>query len=305
MTTHAVLGAQGAVGAATVEAIQQAGLTAKALTSRDADVRNTKQLIRALEGVDIVYNCVGIPYDSVAWENTYPIMSRALVRACQKNGTKLVYLDNAYLYGPAPLPIPFDETTSRKTTTRKGIARRAGVEIFMDAHSRGKLQVTIGRAADFYGPGALNSLFYISFLEKMLKGQKPVTTVPKNHRHTYAFTEDIARALVTLGTTDDAYGEEFHLPVGPAVTVGEMAAHFNSSLGTNLKPLHLPAIAFRLLSYFNPLLSEMQEMSYQFETDYVMDDTKYRQRFPDFISTSYETGVSKMVDYFRSRISSD
>lgn len=42
-------------------------------------------------------------------------------------------------------------------------------------------------------------------------------------------------------------------------------------------------------------------MSYQYKTDYIMSDTKFRQRFPDFTSTSYEDGVTAMVDHFRAR----
>lgn len=118
--------------------------------------------------------------------------------ACARTGTNIVYLDNVYLYGPAPLSVPFDETTPRMPPSRKGRARKAAVEIVMDAHRAGRVRATVGRAADFYGPGAVHSPFYISFLKNMLKGKAPQVAMPEGPRHSYAYTADVGRALVTL-----------------------------------------------------------------------------------------------------------
>jgi nucleoside-diphosphate-sugar epimerase len=170
----------------------------------------------------------------------------------------------------------------------------------MAAHRAGRVKATVGRAADFYGPGALNSPFYISFLESMLKGKPPQVVMPEGPRHTYAYTGDMGRGLVELALDESTYGDEFHLPVGPAVKVSEMAALFNKELGTSLKVSHIPDIVLGGLSLFKPLIREVHEMSYQYKTDYIMSDRKFRQRYPEFVSTSYQDGVAAMVAHFRS-----
>ncbi|GGZ15652.1 hypothetical protein GCM10007049_04780 [Echinicola pacifica] len=54
----------------------------------------------------------------------------------------------------------------------------------------------------------------------------------------------------------------------------------------------------KILPLFIPVLSETKEMEYQFEQKYIMSDKKFRQRFPDFKSCSYPTGVNHMVNSF-------
>jgi nucleoside-diphosphate-sugar epimerase len=300
MGYHAVLGGDGAIGGATLQAIKARGLDGKALTRADANAMKADELVRVLDGAEVVYNCVGLPYSSDLWTVGFPAISNALVTACEKVGAKIVYFDNVYLYGPAPLPVPFDEETSRIPPSRKGKARKTAVEIVMAAHRAGRVKATVGRAADFYGPCALNSPFYINFLENMLKGKPPQVAMPEGPLHTYAYTVDMGRGLVELALDESAYGDEFHLPVGPAVKVSEMAGLFNRELGTSLKVIHVPDIVLRGLSLFKPLIREVQEMSYQYKTDYIMSDRKFRQRYPEFASTSYQDGVAAMVAHFRS-----
>lgn len=299
MGVHAVLGAGGAVGRATLQAIEAHGLDAKALRQADADATDAEALIRVLGDADVVYHCVGLPYASALWARGFPAMSEALVTACERTGTAIVYLDNVYLYGPAPLPVPFDEETPRHPPSRKGAARKRAVEIVMNAHRAGRVRAVVGRAADFYGPGAVNSPFYISFLENILRGRPPQVVMPEGPLHTYAYTGDIGRALVALALDDVAFGEEFHLPVGPPMRVSDMAALFNAELGTDLAPRHIPDLALRGLALFTPLLREVREMRYQYRTDYILCDRKFRDRFPDFAPTPYRDGVAAMVRAFR------
>jgi nucleoside-diphosphate-sugar epimerase len=300
MGFHAVLGGDGAIGRATVSALQARDLDARALTRADADATDTAALLKVLNGAEVVYNCVGLRYNSALWTTGFPAISNALVAACEKVGARIVYFDNVYLYGPAPLSAPFDEETPRVPPSKKGKARKSAVEIVMAAHRAGRVQATVGRAADFYGPGAVNSPFYISFLENMLKGKPPQVAMPEGPVHTYAYTLDMGHALVELALDEVAYGQEFHLPVGPAVKVSDIAALFNKELGTSLKVTHIPDIVLQGLSLANSLVREVQEMSYQYKTDYVMSDAKFRSRFAGFQPTSYADGVAAMVEHFRS-----
>ncbi len=299
MGFHAVLGGNGAIGRATLAEILARGLDARALTRSDADARDADALKKALEGAEVVYVCVGLPYNSAIWTTGFPAISDALVAACEEVGARIVYFDNAYLYGPAPLPVPFDEETPRHPPSKKGKARKTAVEVIMAAHRAGRVQTTVGRAADFYGPGAVNSPFYFSFLENMLEGRSPRVAMPEGPVHTYAYTNDMGRGLVELALDEGACGEEFHLPVGPPVKVSDMAALFNKELGTSLKVLHIPDVVLSGLALVSPLIREVQEMRYQYKTDYVMSDAKFRSRFPQFTVTSYADGVAAMVQHFQ------
>jgi nucleoside-diphosphate-sugar epimerase len=162
-----------------------------------------------------------------------------------------------------------------------------------------EIEALIGRSADFYGPKAVNSILYISFLEEMLRGKKPQLVFPTDVPHTFSYTEDNAKALVDLATNPSVYGEVWHLPVGKPITLEEVQSIFNKNLNTNLKASVLPKPMIEILKLFISPLREVSEMIYQFKTPYIMSDAKFISKFPNFKTTSYEEGISKMVNSFK------
>ena len=296
---HIVMGASGAVGSATLNALLEAGLPAKGIGRAEADARDPAALTNALSGASHIYFCVGLPYDRNVWREGFPRMASALVKACKATTARLIFLDNVYMYGPKPLPVPFDENTAFDPPSVKGHVRKETTEILLKAHEKGDIQLTIGRAADFYGPGAINSVLYTGFLENMLAGKAPQLVIPEGPVHTYAFTPDLGRALAALGQDAGTMGETFHLPVGKPVRVSDLVETMNAKLRLSVRASHMTPFMLRLLSLFVPILKEVREMNYQFEADYIMDDQKFLQRYPDFEKTSYSDGIAQTIEFFR------
>ena len=87
-----------------------------------------------------------------------------VINACIETNATLIFFDNVYMYGPSPLTIPFDENHPQKPSTKKGLARKQTADLLLKAIDENKLKAVIARSADFYGPFAVNSSFYISFL---------------------------------------------------------------------------------------------------------------------------------------------
>lgn len=302
-----VLGASGSVGRAVVEELLNRGLPVRAVSrSLDkpgvatvpADLLQPYEAQRAIEGSTHVYLCVGLPYTAKVWQRDWPVLMRNVIAACSANAARLIFLDNVYMYGPAPLQVPFDENHPQQPVSEKGKARKKTLNLLKNAMKEGEVEALIGRSADFYGPYATNSMLYVSFLERMLKGKAPQLLFPPDVPHTYSDTVDIGRALVALALAEDAYGQAWHLPVNPPITMEEATAIFNQHLGTALKASMMPFWVQRLLSLFIPPLREVREMNYQFRSPYIMSDQKFRERFPDFAVTGYEEGLGRMVQHF-------
>ena len=305
---HTVLGASGAVGRAVVDELLRKELPVRAISrSMDkpgvetvpADLLQPYEAQRALEGSTHVYLCVGLPYSAKVWKRDWPVLMRNVIAACKAYGARLIFLDNVYMYGPAPLQVPFDESHPQRPVSKKGEARKATLDLLQNAMDAGDVQAVIGRCADFYGPYATNSLLYVTFLERMLKGKAPQVLFPTDVPHTYTEVVDAGHALVELGLAADTYGQAWHLPVGRPITIEEITAIFNRHLGTAFKPTMIPDFAQRLLGLFVPPVREVREMSYQFKRPYIMDDSKFRKRFPNFEDTDYETGLGQMVRFFK------
>lgn len=305
---HTVLGANGAVAMAVIKELQTRNLPVRAVSRNpkakgadcvSADLLKKDETISAVKGSAYVYLCVGLPYRAEIWERDWEIVMSNVIDACEEADARLIFLDNIYMYGPAPLPVPFDENTSQHPQTRKGKVRRRIANLFLSAMEEGRVKGLIGRSADFYGEGAVYSPFYISFLERMLKGKAPRSIAFPGVKHTYADVMDNGLALVELALAEDAYGQVWHLPVGEAVTIEEMTALFNQALGTSHKVSFMPGFLKKILSLFIPMLKEALEMSYQFEHPYIMSWEKFGKRFPEFRVTSGQEGVQKMAEYFQ------
>ncbi len=304
---HTVLGASGAMGSAVVNELLSRELKVRAVqrtpsnnlpVTIPADLLKPSEALKAIKGSGYVYLCVALPYNSKSWQN-WPVLMQNVLDACVVADANLIFLDNVYMYGPAPLQVPFDELHPQKPVSVKGQFRKKTADMLMEAISGKKVNALIGRSADFYGPKAIYSPFYFSFLERMLHGKSPQSLNKSGVRHTYAYTVDNARALVQLALEPSAYGQVWHLPAGEAITIGEITEMFSKILGTNHKTSFMPPLMRRMLSLFIPILKEVGEMMYQFDSEYVISWEKFKSKFPDFKVTTYEEGIREMVNSFR------
>ncbi|MDZ4793991.1 MAG: NAD-dependent epimerase/dehydratase family protein [Bacteroidota bacterium] len=305
---HTVLGASGATGRAVVQELQKRKLSIRAverttkingIDTVEADLLNKNEAIKAIQDSSFVYLCVGLPYRSDIWLKNWPLIIKNVIDACVATNAKLIFFDNIYMYGPPPLTIPFDENHLQHPTTKKGIARKQTADLLLEVMKDKKIDAVIGRSADFYGPFAVNSLFYISFLERMLQKKVPQVIATSGVKHTYAYAVDNGKALVLLALEPAANGQVYHLPVGEPKTIEEIASIFNKELGTTFNVSFLPPFMRKILSLFIPVLKEAGEMLYQFNNEYIMSFDKFKKQFPEFKVTSYEEGIKEMVRNFK------
>ena len=308
---HLVLGGSGGVGQGVVKELITRGLPVKAVErSKDvkgvetikADLLDAGQAKQAIAGAEFVYLCIGLPYFGAYWTENWPKVMTNVVEACAATNAKLIFLDNIYMYGPAPLPVPFDENTSKEPTSVKGLARKVTEQILLDAMAAGKVKAVIGRSADFYGPAAVNTLFYSRLFTRIAAGKAPQWVGSVTARHTYSYTLDNGRALVELALDDSCYGQTWHLPVGQPIDVAQVLEMFNKEFNAQYKLAVIPRFMNIILSAFMSQLKELKEMAYEFNDEYVMSDVKFRQHFPAFQVTSYQQGIKEMVAAYKESV---
>jgi nucleoside-diphosphate-sugar epimerase len=305
---HVVLGGSGATGRAVISALQTKKLQVRAVErskkvegveSVFADLLDQSEASEAIKDASHVYLCVGLPYRSDVWQRDWPKLMQSIINACAENNARLIFFDNIYMYGPGPLSIPFDEKSPQHPTTNKGKARKETADLLLNAHKSGKVNALIGRSADFYGPNAINSPFYISFIERINKGKNPQVLAKKGMPHTYAYSLDNGRALVELALNNSAYGQVWHLPVGEPITIDNAITMMNRIMGSSFKASYMPRSMLGLISIIVPPVKEVKEMLYQFDNPYVMSDKKFKNQYPNFHTTSYEDGFKAMIDSFK------
>ena len=62
-----------------------------------ADLSNPETVDKAIAGSEVVYLVVGLDYKLNVWEEQWPKLMRAVLDACVKYKSRLVFFDNVYM----------------------------------------------------------------------------------------------------------------------------------------------------------------------------------------------------------------
>jgi nucleoside-diphosphate-sugar epimerase len=275
-----------------------AGEAEPGLTWMSGNLLETSFADDACRGAAVVYHCVSPPrYDR--WLSDLPPLFAAITGAAERAGARLVLLDNVYMYGHAQGKA-YTEDTAMQPCSEKGRLRAELAQDLLDKQARGELELAIGRAADFFGPGSVTTaVFHQRFFDQLAAGKKVDMTGNPDAKHSYSYTPDVARGLAVLGTSPESWGKIWHLPVAFQGTTRELAQHFATALGQSLRIRPVPRWMLHLLGVFSPLIRATIEMSYQFEEDYTVDDTRFRETFgigPDVGPTELAEAVRATLE---------
>jgi len=255
-----------------------------------ADLSDATQVEKAIEGSEVVYLLVGFDYNIKVWQNKWPKLMRATIDACVKHKAKLVFFDNVYMYDINAIP-HMTENSVINPPSKKGAVRKEVAGMLLSEVKSGKLTALIARSADFYGPNNHKSFLIEVVYKNMKKGKKPNWFIDANKKHSFTYTPDAAKATALLGNTVDAYNQVWHLPTDKSTLTGkEMIALFAKEMNVETKVFILPMWLLKILGLFIPIMKEMPEMMYQYDSDYVFDSSKFDERF-NFKTTTYQEGV--------------
>ena len=219
------------------------------------DIGNPEFAREVCRGAQAIYLCAKPPYSEMA-DKFQPIMDGA-IEAAAATGARLIYADSLYAYGLVSGPLT--EDLPYAATGRKGKARAQLAIQLMAAHKSGKVQATIGRASDFYGPGVVQSTVGERVFGFALAGKAASVTGNPDVLHTYTFIDDFAKGLVTLGEHDEALGQTWHVPSAEAVTTRDFIALIFEELEKPVKIQVAPRWLISLLGVFDPVIREVPE----------------------------------------------
>jgi nucleoside-diphosphate-sugar epimerase len=182
------------------------------------DVSTPAGAAAACEEASAVYHCVQPPYHR--WAEELPPINRAIAAAAASQGAKLVLADNLYMYGPIAGPI--SETSPQQPSSKKGRLRKEAADALLREHDAGRLRLTIGRAADYFGPGGRNSIAGEPVFGAAVAGTAVRWPASADQPRSFSYVPDLARALVTLGENDAADGKAWILPHASPLTAREL-----------------------------------------------------------------------------------
>ncbi|WP_258171239.1 NAD-dependent epimerase/dehydratase family protein [Paenibacillus sp. R14(2021)] len=261
-----------------------------------ADLMNLDQAKAAIKGATLVYQCTQPPYHQ--WEGRFERLQENIIAAVMITGAKLVAAENVYMYGDVEGEI--HEGLPYAEQTKKGRIRAMLANQLLEMHHRGKLQAVLGRGSDFFGPGVTDSSAGERMFQPLLRGKAASVIGEPDRKHTFTFIDDFGKALVTLGQTEDAYGEAWHVPNVDAIAVKEFVELAAQLAGVDAKIKPMGKGMLRFGGLFIPAARESIEMYYQFEKDFVVSSRKFTDRFRQR-ATPLEESLAATIDWYRDR----
>jgi nucleoside-diphosphate-sugar epimerase len=273
------------------EATVPAGVEVLAGDASDPDFAR-----KAAEGAAVIYNMLNPPYDK--WPELFPPLQAGVLEGATAAGAKLVVMENLYMYGDTGGK-PLTEDMPYSAHTKKGGVRARMSRDLMDAHEKGRVQVAIGRASDYFGPRATwQSMLGERLIPAALEGKAAQVIGNPDLPHTFSYIPDIGKALVTLGTHDKALGQAWHIPNAPTKTTRELIQMVYAETGHPPKIQVAPKLILRAMGLFNPGIRELMEMMYEFEQPFIVDHSKFEAAFGNH-ATSLETAIHDTVQWYR------
>lgn len=306
---HVVLGT-GAVGGALANQLAAQGKSVRAVNRSGArkgfpesveivaaDLTHPHQARSAVQGATVTYQCTQPAYHR--WAQEFPTLQAGIVDAAASAGSRLVILDNLYAYGD-PKGEVITEASPETATTKKGAVRRAITQAALEAHTQGRLQVTVARPSNYFGPG-------YALTESMVFGRalagKPMQWLGRQDQpHSFSYTPDVARALANLGSSDQGWGKVWIAPVMPPITIADFSAAVWDAAGQSGKPKvqSIRGRGLSALAVFMPVLRETKEMMFEWDRPYVADASAFERAF-DFTPTSFAEAMSASIASARAK----
>ncbi len=270
-------------------------MLAEGVDWRVADVTDREAATDAAKGASVIYQCLNASYTQ--WPKLFPPLQRGVLTAAERTGALLVSLENVYGYGPTGGK-PMTEDLPLLATTAKGRTRAAMTQELLDAADAGRVQIAIGRASDFFGPGVTESTLGKQVFAKAVSGKRADFIGNPDLPHTYSYVPDIAAGLATLGTDARAAGQVWHLPGPDTGTTRAILQLVAAELGQPVGIRAVPKLLVRALGLVSPMMRGLAEMSYEFDEPFILDTTKFRNTFGAG-GTPLVTAVAETVAWYR------
>jgi nucleoside-diphosphate-sugar epimerase len=303
---HVVIGASGGTGSALVRELVRRGRQVRAVNRSGrlrapdevqvmaGDATDPERMREVCRGAGVVYNAVNVPF--LQWRESFPPAVDGVLAGAREAGARMVFVDDTWMYGRVSAPMT--EDLPYRPVSNKGVLRAWLAERVLAAHAAGHVRTVIGRAPELYGP-AVESVLGRNTFRPALGNGRAVWFGDLDQPLGPMFIDDFAHGLADLGEHDAALGRAWHLPTPAPTTARAFLRLIFAQVRRPIRVVRIGATAARVLGVALPVAREGAEMLYQFRQPHSVDATAYRNVFGPGRVTSYEEGIRRTLDWYR------
>jgi len=261
-----------------------------AVEKQSVDVLDADATLRAIEGCDLVYDCIGLPGDQM---HLHPVTARNIAGALRHSKARCVQVSSYWAYYPQ-VQTEMNESHSRSGGPPWVRYRREAEDVLCEAGA------AILHLPDFYGPHV-----HVSTLQNALNEAASGKTVNwlgrADVQREYVYVSDAMRIAVEIGARVEAFGEHWCLP-GSGPLSGRQAMDIaGRHLGRQIKLRSAGMMTLRIVGLFNKDLRGLLQVA----RDY-MKPVRYdvRKLLGSQQINSYEFGIDQTLAWIASTLRS-
>jgi nucleoside-diphosphate-sugar epimerase len=245
----------------------------------------------AAAGIETLVYMVGVNY----WQfELHPALMRKTLEGAIAAGVKnIVLIGTVYPYGRAKAN-PVREDHPREPHTFKGRMRKAQEDLVMQAHAEGKINATVLRLPDFYGPGVEASLLHGAAVAAVNGGTADMIG-PIDRPHEFVFVPDVGPVVARLAATPAAFGKIWNFAGAGVTSQRELVSEMESQTGNKLALRVAGKTMLRVIGIWKPFMREMVEMHYLLTDPLLMDDSALQRLIGPIRKTPYAEGIRQTL----------
>ena len=247
-----------------------------------ADATDEAETARAVDGCDVVYDCIGLPGDLIA---QHPVTARNIAKAIQQTGARCVQISSYWAYLPI-VKLPLTEEHPRTDGPLWARYRREAEDILQDAGA------CVLHLPDFYGPYVHVSTMQNALMDAV--NDRPMNWIgAADVDHELIYVPDAMRIAAEIATHDEAYAQRYVLP-GSGTVTGAEVAHLAGGKLRAASPMLL-----RIVSLFDKNLRSFMPMVPHYAKTITYDASKLHALIGTTKMTPYADGIRETLDSLR------
>jgi nucleoside-diphosphate-sugar epimerase len=250
-----------------------------------ADALDAGALRRALDGREVVFDCIGLPADRMA---DHPRAARSLAAALAATGARCVKVSSYWSFLPVQR-LPMTEEHPRTGGPPWSLLRREAEDVLRAAGA------AVVHLPDFYGP-----LVHTSTLQNPLRDAvagKPMTWIgARDVGREYVFVPDAMVAVAALSERDEAWGESWIVPGPGPITPSEVARIAGRHLDRETRVRVAGPLLLRIGALFSRSLRSFLPMVPDYARPLHYDGSKLRGLLDEIPVTPYDEAIPATLD---------
>ncbi|MDT2644465.1 NAD-dependent epimerase/dehydratase family protein [Enterococcus dongliensis] len=210
--------------------------------------KNTFDYIFHFAAVASVADSVERPVDTHQINFESVLMLLELVRKYQKNLKRLIFSSSAAVYGDEPT-LPKKEESAICPLTPYAIDKFAAEQYVLAYNHLYGINTSAVRFFNVYGPNQNPESPYSGVISILVDRYKKVQTGEDtqftlfgdgSQSRDFVFIEDVIQALLLIADKKESLGKQFNVGTGNAITLNELIAVIDKSLGIKLPIAYQP-----------------------------------------------------------------